>query len=78
MRGDTDNHWEAWRHNTETHYARCKIININDVGCLLMERLEVINGHGTPNLPYWVDFIDCGQVGYDKKGRLKAYDFGIE
>jgi hypothetical protein len=28
------------------------------------------------DFPRWVDFIDAAQVGHDKAGNLKAYDFG--
>ena len=27
-------------------------------------------------LPDWTGFVDCGQVGFTKKGELVAYDFG--
>jgi len=25
----------------------------------------------------WIDFVDCGQVGLNRKGQLVAYDFGL-
>ena len=28
------------------------------------------------SLPGWAGFIDCGQVGKTKDGRIVAYDFG--
>lgn len=27
-------------------------------------------------LPTWCDFVDCRQVGYNRKGKLLAYDYG--
>lgn len=26
--------------------------------------------------PEWVDFVDCAQVGFNRKGKLVAYDYG--
>jgi hypothetical protein len=30
----------------------------------------------TKAMPAWVNFVDCQQVGYDREGNLKAFDFG--
>lgn len=29
------------------------------------------------NLPTWCNSIDCGQVGYNRAGKIVAYDYGI-
>jgi hypothetical protein len=30
----------------------------------------------SPNMPDWIEFIDCQQVGYNSRGCLIAFDFG--
>ncbi len=29
------------------------------------------------HLPAWCDSIDCGQVGYNRAGKIVAYDYGL-
>ena len=58
-----------------TIFARCRMIVLGGVECLLMEHVNEINGFGTPGLPPWVSSIDCGQVGYTRRGKLVAYDY---
>lgn len=56
--------------------ARCKVFNPNpDIGLpiLVMEKIEKSSLKGT-KIPDWVFFVDCQQVGYDKNGKLVAYD----
>lgn len=43
--------------------------------CVIQERLVMPTKEQRKELPAWTDFIDCRQVGYDKKGNVKAYDF---
>lgn len=43
--------------------------------CVVQERLVMPTKEQRKSMPSWVDFIDCGQVGFDRKGNLKAYDF---
>lgn len=54
------------------YLARCKLHL--DSGILVM---EVVNPTYVPmdGRPAWVDSIDCGQVGYNRKGKLVAYDY---
>jgi hypothetical protein len=49
-------------------YAKCRI---EDDFLLVMERL-----HYSEHLPEWADFVDCQQVGVDKRGTFKVFDFG--
>ncbi len=55
-------------------YPRVKILDVI-YPLLFMEKLETDFEH--KNMPWWVGFIDLQQVGYDSKGVLRAYDFGI-
>ena len=27
--------------------------------------------------PRWMAYIDCGQAGYNRQGRVVAYDYGL-
>ena len=51
--------------------ARCRIIVLQGVECLVMEFVTMAKGP----LPSWVDFIDCQQVGITRRGELVAYDW---
>lgn len=42
---------------------------------LRMEEVDVSLHYLNPDLPGWVDTIDCRQVGYTKDGRLVAFDW---
>lgn len=78
--GDLDNTWEAKHFKTEPYYTKTRLIQINGLYCVMAEKLDRINPYSDQHrgsMPPWVDWVDCGQVGYDRKGRLKAYDFGI-
>lgn len=70
--GWSDNDWEAsCRHET---LARGRFIQIADFVCVIQEKLTM-PARSTKH-PSWVDGIDGGQVGYDRRGNLRAYDFG--
>jgi hypothetical protein len=79
--GDLDNLRESleYKRNREKNgkswdiLGRCKLLKN---GYLLMEYIELVDNPYSKDMPEWVSFIDCGQVGYDKRGRLKAYDYG--
>lgn len=51
-------------------YARCKL---HWSGLLVMEYVEPVH---SKNMPSWTNYIDCQQVGYNKKDQLVAYDYG--
>ena len=74
--GIADNDWEG--SCSADYLAVGKWIEIGGFVCVMQEKLIPIpeNEFSYDNLPDWVGSIDGGQVGYDKKGRLKAYDFG--
>lgn len=44
------------------------------VGVLIMEKVTPLEKVSYKELPDWVGYVDCGQVGYDKSGKLVAYD----
>lgn len=69
--GEKNNESEAAFISNKT--ARGKIIKLNDFKCIIQEKLNLnidIN-----NLPQWCNLIDSKQVGLDKFGNLKSYDF---
>lgn len=73
--GEIDNRYEARVKSGE--YCKGRIINIGDVSVLVQEKVTPYFKAGlkAKDLPSWTDFIDCAQVGFDRKGALKAYDF---
>lgn len=75
--GVGDNDWEG--SVSADHLAVGRWIQIDGFVCVMQERLTHIppEEFSYDNLPDWVGFIDGGQVGYDRQGRLKAYDFGL-
>jgi hypothetical protein len=52
-------------------YARCRLLKN---GYLVMEKLNTAVTYDDG--PEWMDYVDCGQVGIDRKGVFKAYDYG--
>jgi hypothetical protein len=81
--GISDNYHERWTwlHRDEGFsYARCRLIG----ALLIMQYARFpVEGKTDENgwheyrkdLPWWVDFIDCQQVGYNRFGELVAYDY---
>lgn len=70
--GLADNQYEATR--ASARCARSRAAYLLGIPLVVAERvcLDVKKPY-----PHWVDGVDCGQVGYNRKGRLVAYDFGI-
>jgi hypothetical protein len=70
-----DNWHEAFvfKRDKDWPYARCRMCGQY---VLVMEKLDIDVGSRN-NLPRWTDWVDCAQVGYDSKRRLKIYDYGI-
>lgn len=73
--GDFDNYREAWFYSKTRgkdfngEYARCRMLKN---GWLVMEYVEPV----PPKLaPKWADFIDCQQVGTNRRGNVVAYDY---
>lgn len=77
-KGIADNIFEGTRYSRKKYYAKGRIININGFKCVIQERLKMpkLSERVASEWPSWVSKIDCGQVGFDRKGNLKAYDFG--
>ena len=60
--------------NGPCRFARCKYISLDGVDCLIMEYIKP-ETKSWRFLLDWTSNIDCHQVGYDKRGKLVAYDF---
>lgn len=71
--GIADNDWEGSMRSPTT--AKGRWLQINGLICCMQERLTIHTGDG--ELPEWTNSVDCCQVGYDAKGNLKAFDFGL-
>jgi hypothetical protein len=56
--------------------AECTVDDRNRHGLPLLRMRKVNPDHGIPSreLPEWVGWVDCQQVGVDDSGRLVAYD----
>lgn len=54
------------------HLARCKLHQSS--GILVMEAVDLAYEYPVDGTD-WIGFIDCGQVGYNRRGRLVAYDY---
>ena len=74
FKGLRDNSVEGKQPNDDyAQYAKCRLLMLGDFNCVVQEKLTMPKS--LAGLPVWMLSIDCGQVGYDVKGRLKAYDF---
>lgn len=74
--GEADNCWEgSCRGPTK---ARGKRLVIDGFICVMQERLQRIyqDVPRPKSVPKWTDAVDCMQIGYDRKGTLRVYDFG--
>lgn len=72
LEGLEDNWWEADKSKISDKFCRCKLLgNV----LLIMERVDTDIDRSS--LPSWAYGIDCQQVGINKFGKLKAYDFGL-
>lgn len=58
----------------EIRYARSRIIYVLDIPLLVMQKLDI--EHNYVATPDWADYVDCAQIGKDKRGIWRAYDFG--
>jgi hypothetical protein len=69
--GVLDNTREALAYKKDKeHLARCRMLS----DLLVMEKVVPYTG-AKNKLPKWVDYIDCGQVGYNREGKLVAFDY---
>nr|DAF93523.1 MAG TPA: hypothetical protein [Myoviridae sp. ctshb19] len=77
LNGEADNNHEGCVQGPTKARSRC--IEFMGFACVMQERLQRIyqDVKRPKELPKWTDSVDCMQVGYDRQGRLKAYDYGI-
>lgn len=53
--------------------AECFYHKVGDVDVIMMEKVNMISVD-YEKMPDWVGYVDCGQVGLNRKGDLVAYD----
>ena len=87
--GVADNDWEGSVSNIpdapyndyQVIYARTRLHYEANIPVLFMERVEYMNTDDIKakfgREPEWVGYVDCGQVGLSRTGKLVAYDYGI-
>lgn len=82
--GVSDNDWEASICSNknegdidEVQWPKTRYIEIEGFICCVMEYIEPITYFEDKVLPDWIHSVDGGQVGYNKKGVLLAYDYGL-
>lgn len=81
--GAVDNEFESMNSDKTLGYeilGKTKCFYIDGIAILVMEYLErasceEVNEYIGSSFD-WTDFIDCGQVGFNKNGQLRAYDYG--
>lgn len=78
--GGSDNNFEFKQSKNNTLFPdivlpKTKLVEVDGFGCLIMENINIIDLAESDNLPEWTTFIDCCQVGYNKKGILMPYDY---
>lgn len=89
--GFGDNDWEGSVSNSKEQmleptkhlqYARTKLVYVGGIPVCYMEKVDEaldidgIHPFDNKRMPGWVSYVDCGQVGYTRRGRLVAYDWG--
>ncbi|QDJ96217.1 hypothetical protein Xoosp13_30 [Xanthomonas phage Xoo-sp13] len=84
--GHADNDWEGSISNAKedepdynpdnVQYARTRLAYFEKTPILFMEQVKSTD-EPYEVLPDWVGYVDCAQVGYNRKGKLVAYDYGI-
>lgn len=66
-------------------YAKCCIKDYHGIPLIVMESIkdfyeehtyDSMNDLKYPDLPHWCHHQDGPQIGYNKKGKLKIYDYG--
>lgn len=77
--GVVDNYSEARNFSSEGRdgyipMAECFLLHVNDLPVVFMERVEPVH-IPYEEAPSWLGWVDCGQVGYAKDGKLVAYDY---
>lgn len=83
--GHADNDWEGSISNPDesepdynpdnVQYARTRLAYFEQTPIVFMEQVTP-TAESYDVLPDWVGYVDCAQVGYNRKGKLVAYDYG--
>ena len=62
--------------NWSGEMAKNKLILLKQtkIPILVMEKIQEVP---YKNIPDWGTYVDGGQVGINKKGKFKAFDYGI-
>lgn len=76
--GSISNTPESFNHPYYVQYPRTRLYYWKGIPILWMEKVEIADwtDKSYSDFPDWVGSVDCGQVGYTRKGRLVAYDYG--
>lgn len=87
--GFTDNDWEgsisnsqeSFNHPDHVQYPKTRLAYVQEIPVLFMQRVQPLGSKQIIDRfkeePYWVESVDCGQVGLTRFGRLVAYDYGL-
>lgn len=83
--GVADNDWEgSVRHSPhpeEAKYVRTRMVYVDEIPIVFAEYVKPASIKDMKSIlgtvPSWTDAIDCQQVGFNREGRLLAYDYGI-
>lgn len=65
--------YKKYKKNGEIPYAKCKLITHAE-GVSLLE-MEWVDDRCIDKYPKWSEFVDCQQIGYDRNGKLVAFDY---
>lgn len=74
IQGSCDNFFETRKTDFGFPVPKSRRIILDDFCCVIMEYVEHVSFKDT-KAPSWVSWIDCGQVGHNRKGELVAYDY---
>lgn len=85
VNGAIDNEWEGSISNSNDNqecvrYARTRLALFKDIPIIFMEYVEFASSKKMKEIlgkvPDWTMSVDCGQVGFNKHGKLLAFDYG--
>jgi hypothetical protein len=68
------------RRKVKERLAKCRLVKLYGLNCLLMEKVremteEEVCEHTAGGHDYWIYTIDCEQVGYNRRGKIVAWDY---
>jgi hypothetical protein len=74
--------WATFRQTDEVPYAACRLV----CGIFLIMEYALFPGPHADNIGYvsratapsWASYVDNGQIGYTRRGKLVAWDFGMD